>query len=229
MLARREPSRSKFIGGSFTILTLSSPTSSPLRRCRYRLARVPTSTLSPNELFLYLCVHGAIHGWPILIWLADIATMLCVMTVEDLRSIAAIASQRHLMAEFHAALILVDSLLAVERPSIELPRRPDPVTERIVAMSRRLLTTRDYCLEITDLPRFGMFFYDLGIRPSWRFRSEDIQRALVFPDDWDLVDLPDALFPLYAAVRPVSWLMRRLSRLSRRLSPMDQPSSPLSP
>ena len=28
------------------------------------------STLTLNELLLYLCVHGAIHGWPILKWLA---------------------------------------------------------------------------------------------------------------------------------------------------------------
>ena len=186
------------------------------------------TTLSRNELFLYLCVHGAVHGWPILKWLADIAALLRAMTAEELRAVATLASERELMPELNAALELVGVFLTGESSSIELPRKGNPVTDRIVAMSQRLLTTHDYCLDIQELPRFGMFFYGLGIGPSWRYRSEDILRAFVFPDDWDLVDLPDALFPLYAAVRPISWMARQLSRLSRKLSAVNQPSPPLS-
>lgn len=175
------------------------------------------ATLDRNELFLYLCAHGAIHGWPILKWIADIGALLSVMTAEDLADIAVQADEQGLMAELRSALILVDLFLAIERPMVELQsEKPDRTVERIVDMAQRLLTAKNYCLEIHRLPRFGMFFYDLRLRSTWRYRSEDIRRALVLPDDWELIDLPDALFPLYAVVRPVSWLMRHWPRSSGR-------------
>lgn len=173
-------------------------------------------TLSRSELFLYLCVHGAIHGWAIMKWIADIGALLSIMTREELDHVTALASERGLTAELRAALILVDLFLAVERPTFAPPREADPVVKRIVEMAQRLLTDKDYCLEIQRVPRLKMFLYDLRMRSSWRYRLEDIRRALVFPADWDLVDLPDALFPLYAVVRPVSWLLRHLLQPSRR-------------
>ena len=186
------------------------------------------STLSRDELFLYLCVHGAIHGWPILKWLADLGALLSAMMAEDLARVAVLASERGLIAELRAALILVDFFLAVDRPTVELPHETNPVAERIVDMAQRLLTAKNYCLEIHRLPRLGMFLYHVRLRSSWRYRSRDIRRALFFPEDWDLVDLPDALFPLYAVVRPVSWLLRHLPRLPRRRSPVDSSSRSLS-
>jgi hypothetical protein len=179
------------------------------------------TTLSRNELFLYLSVHGAIHGWPILKWLADIGALLGVMTAEDLACIVTLARERGLTAELRSALILVDSLLGVERPAIDLPDESSPILDRILTMARRLLSANDYCLEIHHLPRFGMFMYDLRLRSSWKYRSEDIRRSLFFPDDWNLIDLPDSLFPLYAAVRPVSWVLRHFPRLPRRQSATD--------
>ena len=178
-------------------------------------------TLSPNELFLYLAVHGAIHGWPILKWLADLGAMLSVMTNEDLAQIAELASERGLMAELRAALLLVDQFLGSTRPSVELPCERDQVVERIVEMGWRLLTAENYCLEIHRLPRMALFFYDLRLRSSWRYRSEDIRRSLVLPEDWELINLPDALFPLYTAVRPVSWLVRHFPRFLRREATTD--------
>ncbi len=185
-------------------------------------------TLSRNELFLYLCAHGSIHGWPILKWLADIGALLRLMTAGDMREVAALASERDLLSELRATLILVDLLLAIERPVVELPRAADPSVDRIVAMAQRLLTANNYCLEMTDLPRFGMFFYDLRLRSSWRYRREDLRRAIMLPEDWGWIDLPDAMFPLYAVVRPVSWLLRRLSRRAKRRSAGDSPSQVVS-
>jgi hypothetical protein len=183
------------------------------------------STLPPDELFLYLCVHGALHGWPILKWLADIGAMLREMNAETLARIVALASKQGLSAELQAALILVDEFLAIERPRVEFPAARNPIAERIVAMAHRLLTADGYCLDIDQLPRMAMFFYDLRLRSSWQYRSRDIGRAFVLPEDWELVDLPDALFPLYAAVRPVSWLLRRMKLRSRRRAELERSSA----
>ena len=179
------------------------------------------STLSRPELVLYLCVHGAIHGWPVLKWLADIGALLRSMTEDDLREVVSLASERGLTSQLQAMMLLVDHFLAIDHPSIDIPRTNAAVVKRIVSMAHRLLTGNDYCLAIDDFPRFGMFLYDIGIGPSWRYRVEDIRRALVFPDDWERLDLPDSLFPLYVAVRPVSWMMRHLSRVPKRLFGMN--------
>ncbi len=179
--------------------------------------------LSAGELFLYLAVHGANHAWPILKWVADMGALLSVMSPADLERIAALASERGLSAELRAALILVDIFLAVDRPAVELGPEGERVAERIVRMAQRLLTADNYCLDIQKLPRFGMFLYDLRLRSSWRYRSEEIRRSFFFPDDWELIDLPDALFPLYAALRPISWVVRHFPRPSRRQSTLDRP------
>ena len=186
------------------------------------------STLSRSELFLYLCVHGAIHGWTVLKWLADIAALLSGMTTDDFGLIATLASQRGLMAELLAAVMLVDHFLAVEPPNFEPPRESNPAVERIVGMAKRLLTAKGYCLEIHQLPRFAMIFYELRLRSSYRYRSEGIWRALFYPADWYLIGLPDALFPLYAAVRPVSWLLRHFPHAATRRHLPDGSSHHLS-
>lgn len=187
------------------------------------------NTLSREELFLYLCVHGAIHGWPILKWLADIRALLGAMDEDNIRNIAELARKRGLMAELRAALTLVDSLLGLDGLPVEFSGEMDSVSKRIVEMSQRLLTAQEYCLDIHRLPRLAMFLYDLRLRSSWRYKSEDIRRALVHPPDWDRLNLPDALFPLYAAIRPVSWLLRHSPRLSRRPSVAVTPPAPFPP
>ena len=194
---------------------LTKSYSGPLETVAVPLGAGTASTLPHDELFLYLCVHGALHGWPILKWLADIGAMLHEMNSETLARIATLASQQGLWAELQAALLLVDELLAIERPALEFPAKRNPIADRIVAMAHRLLTADGYCLDIEGLPRMGMFLYDLRLRSSG-YRSRDLGRAFLLPEDWELVDLPDALFPLYAAVRPVSWLLRRMKRWLRR-------------
>jgi hypothetical protein len=184
-------------------------------------------TLSLSELFLFLCVHGAVHGWPILKWLADIGALLRTMTEDDISDVAELAQRRGVMAELRAALTLLDLFLGVEAFSVVLSPEASPVAERIVKMGQRLLTAQDHCLEIHRLPRLAMFLYDLRLRSSWRYRSEDIRRALVHPPDWDRLNLPDFLFPLYLAVRPVSWVLRHPPRLSgRRSATVTQPAHP---
>jgi len=196
---------------------LTEPVLEPSKTIQVPVGAGMVSTLSRSELFLYLCVHGTIHGWPVLKWLADIGALLRAMTEDDLRAIVSLAAERGLTSQLRATMLLVDSFIAVDHPAIEFPQTNDAVVRRIVSMARRLLTANDYCLAIEDFPRFGMFMYDIGIGPSWRYRGEDILRAMFFPDDWETLDLPDSLFPLYAVVRPVSWMMRQLSRVPRRL------------
>ena len=56
-------------------------------------------------------------------------------------------------------MLLVDLLLTVERSNFEVPSESSPVAKRIVEMAQRLLTAKDYCLEVhrrPDSPCFSM-------------------------------------------------------------------------
>ena len=188
----------------------------PLDTMPIELGPGRVSTLGRDELFLYLCVHGALHGWPILKWIADIGAMLAAMDSASAARIVALAETQDLIGELNSGLILAEELLGISIPECGRALERGPIVEHIVAMAHRLLTAESYCLALDHLPRMGMFFYDLGLRSSWRYRRHDLVRALVLPDDWEVVDLPDALFPFYAAVRPFTWMTRKVRTFSRR-------------
>ena len=41
-------------------------------------------TLAPDELFAYLCVHGASSAWFRLKWVTDLAALLCDCTAAEI-------------------------------------------------------------------------------------------------------------------------------------------------
>jgi hypothetical protein len=179
-----------------------------LSTARIPLASSTVTALCGDDLFLYLCVHGAIHAWVILKWLADLGALLSAMTDEDLKRMIARSLRIGAAAELSAALILLHRFLGIDRRSADLPGEADPFVHRIVSFSNLSLTRNDYCQGIEKRPGFGMFLYTLGLRPSWSYRRRCLADNVVYPKDWELIDLPDALFPLYLGLRPFSWLMR---------------------
>ena len=165
--------------------------------------------LSGHDLFLYLCVHGAIHAWALLKWLADVGALLNKMTAQGLEEMTARASALEVSAELSAALILLKRLLGLDRSCEGLLRESNPAVRRIVNFSMTRLTANDYCDTLQDAPGIRSFVYTLFLRPSWSYRSGCLIDNAILPKDWELINLPDMLFPLYLGVRPVSWLMRR--------------------
>ena len=183
--------------------------SDPPSTMRMSLGSSAVTTLSGDDLLLYLCVHGAIHAWAILKWLADLGALLSAMTEEDLTRAIARASRRGGAAEMSAALILLHRFLGIDRRGGDLPGEADATVRRIVKFSTDGLTRNEYCQGLADRPGLQMFVYTFLLRPSWTYRRQCLIDNAVFPKDWELIDLPDALFPLYLGMRPFSWLMRR--------------------
>jgi hypothetical protein len=183
--------------------------SDPPSTTRISLGSSAVTTLSGDDLLLYLCVHGAIHAWAILKWLADLGALLSAMTDEDMTRAIARASSLGGAAEMGAALILLHRFLGIDRRSEDLPGEADATVRRIVKFSSDGLMRNEYCQRLEDRPGIPMFVYTFLLRPSWTYRGQCLIDNAVFPKDWELIDLPDALFPLYLGIRPFSWLMRR--------------------
>jgi Uncharacterised nucleotidyltransferase/Transglutaminase-like superfamily len=179
-----------------------------------QLGRERIPTLPPEGLFLYLCVHGALDGWLRLKWLADIGALLRTASPQEIRSIAEAAAAQQVLPEFSAALILCQQRLGFHQIPPECLGPGDPTVARILRLANRLMTSNDYCPVREEIPTTVWFRNEFFLRPSLGYRVELILRSLFRPRMWQKVDLPDAIFPLYALLSPFEWLTFRIQRFT---------------
>jgi hypothetical protein len=172
-------------------------------------------TLPRHRLAVYLCVHGASHGWERLRWLADLAALLADATGTS----AAIAAAR---AEGLGEAMLQAAALA--HRTIGLPVGNDdlvraaesPAVARLDFLLLRFFAGRVF----STVPAlhswawrkrysFWLRLYRLALKNGRRYRMIEIARVWISPADRSALRLPPALSVLYPVLRPVGWLVRR--------------------
>lgn len=184
------------------------------------------ATLPGPRLLLYLSVHGALDGWLRLKWLADIAALLRTMAEEQLAATAELAKQQQALPQFSAACILCHDLLGnvLPRGCLQLnDARNDGGLAHTVHFSKRLMTS-NHCRPVREqIPSSQWFLNELRLHSSWNYRLDLLVRSLFRPRVWRTFDLPDLLFPLYALLSPMEWMMfhlrHRMARIRRALRP----------
>ena len=187
-------------------------------RDRVRVGAREVAALPRHLLPLYVCLHGAGHGWERLCWLVDF-----VATVPDAASVERAlrdADAAGLAAPMLHALMLGHAWLGLAVDARHLARaRADRDVRKLDRILAPLFAGAAWC----EMPRRGsraamaryslwQRLYRLMLRRSWRYRAAQAMREMISPTDWETVRLPDRLFWLYPAVRPVGWLIRRLKR-----------------
>jgi hypothetical protein len=183
-----------------------------------RLGGAVFATLPRRHLALYLCAHGAGHGWERLRWLVDLAMALAAPGSVDAALQAAEAAGLE-AAMLHAVMLAHDWLgLPVAEPQLGRAR----AAWRVARLDRIL--THLYGGEawhqmprrgsLAALRRYSLWqrLYRLSLKSGWRYRGRQALREFLSPADWDTVRLPDRLFWAYPLVRPVGWLIRRTRR-----------------
>jgi Uncharacterised nucleotidyltransferase len=171
------------------------------------------NTLADEELFLYLCVHGSVHVWFRLKWLADVAALLQRLRPEDVDRIASRAQTLGLNRPFRVALILAHGLMASPVPSDVLAKaRADRATRKLVLAGCRALNWNGLPREPSDTPWFNTWlsWHAFRLKPELRYRLRELQGQMCSPEDWARVRLPEQLFFLYLPLRPLSWIMRKI-------------------
>jgi Uncharacterised nucleotidyltransferase/Transglutaminase-like superfamily len=187
--------------------------------------RIPT--LPVPRLLLYLCVHGALDGWLRLKWLTDIAALLRTMTPEQLASTAKLAAEQQALPQFSAAAILCQDLLGSDPPPPGCLDRNDRRVAHILRFARRLMTSNQFRPTRELIPSTQWFLNEFRLHDSRRYRLDLVQRSLFRPRAWNWIDLPDALFPLYALISPFEWLSFHFShRLQRLRSALQSAPTP---
>jgi Uncharacterised nucleotidyltransferase/Transglutaminase-like superfamily len=182
--------------------------------------RIPT--LPAPRLLLYLCVHGALDGWLRLKWLADIAALLRTMSAGELASTVEAAKEQQALPQFSAACILCQDLFGNDLPP-ECLDRNDSRVAHILRFGKRLMTSNGFRPIREQIPSMQWFLNEFRLHTSRRYRLDLMERSLFRPRVWRRFDLPDVLFPLYALLSPIEWvifhLRHRLATLKRAVRP----------
>jgi hypothetical protein len=184
-----------------------------------RVAGASFATLPDEELFLYLCVHGSVHMWFRLKWLADIAALLRRLRPEFIGQIARRARDLEVDRSFHQAVILAHALMAAPvPPEVLMKARGDAAARQLAIAGCRALNWHGSPEEPIQTPWFSAWvnWHAFGLRSGLRFRWKELQNQMFSPEDWVRMRLPERLFFLYLPLRPLSWVTRHIHRLVSR-------------
>jgi len=159
-------------------------------------------TLCPVDLMLVLCVHAAKHGWSQLGMLRDIATLAHFEL--DWEWMQAEARKTGIRRILGISLGLTHDLLGFAYPQ-SLKQEVEgagKVTRRVVQNLTSATELNTQCL--------AYFRAIMQTRERWQDRARMGLRLAFAPSvgEWQSLRIPDALFPLYHAVR-IGRLLKR--------------------
>lgn len=170
--------------------------------------RLPT--LGDPDLFAYLCVHGATHGWSRLKWLADVAAFLARFPPATIAGFYGAAVERGAGRPAAQALLLCAELFETDFPApLAAELRADRSNRRLVALARRMLRGRAE-LDETVLGTVPIHLSHFLLGSGLSFKLAEAGRKLHNPHDRAALALPRALRFLYPILLLPRWLWRRI-------------------
>jgi hypothetical protein len=183
---------------------------SPVRRVEVSKGRF-LATLCTDELFAYLCTHGASSAWFRLKWVADVGALIGGCSPEEIERLYRRSQEMGAGRAAAQALLLCELLLATPvPPALAAELRSDGVNRWLVAIALRKLAGRTLTAELHHklLGTGTIHLVQFALRPGLRFKFAELRRRLVHPADRVAVPLPRALWFLY----PLVAMHRRLRR-----------------
>ncbi len=185
----------------------------------YRLETVsllgtPVPNLHPEDLLLYLCIHGAKDRWQRLSWVCDVAELVRQQTELDWASLLQQAQWSGTEQMLLLGLVLARDLLGLELPdaiaaAIETNFRKQQLADQV----RLQLTQKDDIanLNVNLWQRFRFSFqllerFDDRCRCSFRLIANLLRPT---PADREFYSLPGWLHLFYPVVRLVRFLRPR--------------------
>jgi hypothetical protein len=162
--------------------------------------------LAPEDLLTVLCIHGAKHAWGRLRWVADVAELLRREPGLNWDALIRRAERSGHRRILRWGLAVAGALLDAPLPeSVRQWIGCDPAVGSLARAAEAALfdPTHPACRTVA---------LSLRAREGWRAKAMLLRGAAVAvgPADWQAVSLPDRLFWLYYAIRPVRLLGRHL-------------------
>ena len=176
-----------------------------------RGASITLPTLKDETLFTYLCVHGAVHGWSRLKWLADVAALLSTRDAEAIERLYEWSLVLGAGRSSAQALLLCSALLDMKLPprlQAELTRDRKArwlVGVAVSAMVGSGPAELDEQVFGTLRINVSHFFLERGVR----YKLSEFWRKVSNPEDRMKVNLPRPLHFAYSLVAIPRWVWRR--------------------
>ncbi len=174
-------------------------------------------TLNTEDLFSYLCMHGARHGWSRLKWLADLMASLAAKSEADIERLYRLSQMQGAGRCPAQALLLCNRLFDVALPpALVTEMRGDRTTRWLEAIALNALAGAAE-QEIDRRPlgnlmiQISHFLLGRGVL-HW---SHELQSKAVGETDFMTWSLPGPLWFLYPVLRIPSWLWRRVRSVIR--------------
>lgn len=136
-------------------------------------------TLEGDELFAYLCVHGASSAWFRLKWIADLAALIGSEPGEEIVRLYRRAGELGAGRAPAQALLLVDRLWGLPLPdAFRHELLADHTNRALAAIALRKLTGRTGEIELDRAPlgTASIHLAQLGLLPSWRYKASVLRR-----------------------------------------------------
>jgi putative nucleotidyltransferase-like protein len=166
-------------------------------------------TLGEEDLFAYLCLHGAHHAWARMKWLADVAAWLAGKPQDEVVRLYRAAQARHVGRAAAQALLLSKLLFGLPLPPgllAEMER--DRVVRWLVPVALEAMTG-DRILGSMRIEASHFLVAD-GL---WHWLQEVSAKSIGWTD-FQRLALPRPLYFLYPVLRLPSWLWRRVGASS---------------
>ncbi len=173
-------------------------------------------TLADEELFAYLCAHGATHGWSRLKWLADVAAFIKDRGDKEIERLHARSVELGGGRSAGQALLLCATLFDTRLPaSLDKALRGDRATRILAGVALKTATLGGFGRELDEMvlgtARIHLSY--LLLERGARYKIRQIGRSL-FGDSGEGLPISGRLArPFLYAPR---WLLRR-ARTSREV------------
>lgn len=169
-------------------------------------------TFRENELFAYLCVHGATHAWSRLKWLADLNALVAGKSDAQMESLYRRAGAMGAGWCAGQALLLCEQLLGLRLPpGLRSEFTRSRRIQRLVSIARGVMIGADAETETLDR-RFGTTRINLAqflLQPGWGYFVRQCEISCMTIVDVLDYPLPAGLHFLYPLMRVPRWLLRR--------------------
>ncbi|MCM3869322.1 MAG: nucleotidyltransferase family protein [Pyrinomonadaceae bacterium] len=175
------------------------------------LNNLTVRSLSPEDLFLSLCVHGSKHLWTRLAWICDVAEILRTQRDLDWTALCTQARLTGTARMMFLGLYLANCLFDAPLP-VELKKRV--LSDETIAALAQEVAVALFSGTEPALPTLRQSFgFNIRLRQTWRLRARYC-RFLFKPTDGDLgaVKLPASLTFAYYIMRPLRLLRAERER-----------------
>jgi Uncharacterised nucleotidyltransferase len=178
-------------------------------------------TLGAEDLFAYLCMHGALHWWNRLKWLADVNALIGSMPEDGLERLVRAAEARGAGRAAAHALLLCRKLFQTPLPTSLTATLDKSVTMRWLEATAVSAMTTGHGEHDPHEVRFGTTRGSLStflLSRGWRYQLAELSVQLTNPTDVLTLPMPQPLRFLYPVLRLPLWAWRhaRGRRRSRR-------------